>query len=103
MDDFTQPQRRPLLITLSGNDRPGVTRDRNYAVATWNDRSFLLVDTGGYDPEPQDALHSQMREQAQAAIAPGSSGGSGSCVGRPRPGSTLAARPSGRSGKTSPQ
>ncbi len=51
------------------HDRPGVTRDRNYATASWMDRSFLLIDTGGYDPQPLDSLYVQMRAQAQAAIA----------------------------------
>lgn len=28
-------------------DNPGVTRDRLYGVAEWDDRRFLVVDTGG--------------------------------------------------------
>ena len=30
---------------------PGVTRDRHYAQVTWNERSFVLVDTGGIDDD----------------------------------------------------
>ena len=49
-------------------DTPGVTRDRIYADATWLDKSFTLVDTGGIEPESKDIIISQMREQAQIAI-----------------------------------
>ena len=49
-------------------DTPGVTRDRIYADCTWLDMSFTLIDTGGIEPESQDIILSQMREQAQIAI-----------------------------------
>ncbi|HEY3347227.1 MAG TPA: ribosome biogenesis GTPase Der, partial [Nitrospirota bacterium] len=49
-------------------DIPGVTRDRNYAVAEYDDRSFNLVDTGGFEPVSQDDVFSQMREQTNLAI-----------------------------------
>ncbi|MFN7521743.1 MAG: GTPase, partial [Aphanizomenon sp.] len=29
------------------HDEPGVTRDRTYRPAFWNDREFVVVDTGG--------------------------------------------------------
>ena len=50
-------------------DTPGVTRDRVYAEANWRGRSFNLVDTGGIEPESDDVIISQMREQANLAIA----------------------------------
>ena len=50
-------------------DTPGVTRDRVYAEANWRGRSFNLVDTGGIEPESDDIIISQMREQANLAIA----------------------------------
>lgn len=50
-------------------DTPGVTRDRIYADASWLDYSFKLVDTGGIEPESGDIILSQMREQAEIAIA----------------------------------
>lgn len=49
-------------------DTPGVTRDRIYGKAEWRDQSFMLVDTGGIEPESKDIILSQMREQAQLAI-----------------------------------
>lgn len=49
-------------------DLPGVTRDRNYAEAEWMGKRFLLVDTGGFEPETQDAMLSKMREQTTLAV-----------------------------------
>ena len=49
-------------------DEPGVTRDRVYADATWRGRTFSLIDTGGIEPETEDVIVSQMREQANIAI-----------------------------------
>ena len=49
-------------------DTPGVTRDRIYAAASWLDREFTLIDTGGIEPDSGDVILSQMREQAQTAI-----------------------------------
>lgn len=46
-------------------DTPGVTRDRIYAEAEWNGISFALIDTGGIEPDSEDVILSQMREQAQ--------------------------------------
>lgn len=50
-------------------DTPGVTRDRIYADCTWLDRAFTLIDTGGIEPDSRDIILSQMREQAEIAIA----------------------------------
>ena len=49
-------------------DEPGVTRDRVYADAEWRGRKFSLIDTGGIEPETEDIILSQMREQANIAI-----------------------------------
>ncbi|MCI8895691.1 MAG: ribosome biogenesis GTPase Der [Lachnospiraceae bacterium] len=49
-------------------DTPGVTRDRIYADASWLNKAFTLIDTGGIEPESKDIILSQMREQAQIAI-----------------------------------
>ena len=50
-------------------DTPGVTRDRVYADTNWRGRNFTLIDTGGIEPESDDVILSQMREQANLAIA----------------------------------
>ena len=50
-------------------DTPGVTRDRVYADTSWRDREFTLIDTGGIEPESDDIIESQMREQANIAIS----------------------------------
>lgn len=50
------------------DDTPGVTRDRIYAKAEWLGKEFMLVDTGGIEPDSKDVILSQMRMQAQLAI-----------------------------------
>lgn len=49
-------------------DTPGVTRDRIYADIDWLDYQFTLIDTGGIEPNSNDVILTQMREQAQIAI-----------------------------------
>jgi len=50
-------------------DTPGVTRDRVYADTNWRDKEFTLVDTAGIEPESNDVIISQMRNQANMAIS----------------------------------
>ena len=50
-------------------DTPGVTRDRIYADVNWLDYHFTRIDTGGIEPDSRDVILSQMREQAEIAIA----------------------------------
>jgi GTP-binding protein len=49
-------------------DVPGVTRDRNYMDASWDDNSFVVVDTGGFFVEHDDNIFTQIKEQAMFAI-----------------------------------
>ena len=49
-------------------DTPGVTRDRIFCDCEWCGHKFLLVDTGGIEPNIDDGLLAHMREQAQIAI-----------------------------------
>src|SRR6185503_16735851 len=51
------------------DDRPGVTRDRNFASADWNGRRFWLVDTGGLVPGASDSISRAVRLQVEAAVA----------------------------------
>lgn len=50
------------------DDTPGVTRDRIYADCEWLSHKFTLIDTGGIEPETDDDILMQMREQAMLAI-----------------------------------
>ena len=49
-------------------DTPGVTRDRLYGNCEWQNHNFLLVDTGGIEPNIDDGILLHMRQQAQLAI-----------------------------------
>ncbi|MBQ8780635.1 MAG: ribosome biogenesis GTPase Der [Oscillospiraceae bacterium] len=49
-------------------DTPGVTRDRIYSKCEWRSREFMIVDTGGIEPNSTDVILSQMRRQAELAI-----------------------------------
>jgi len=50
-------------------DKPGITRDRLYRDATWLNREFTVVDTGGIEfKNIDDKISTQMRFQAKLAI-----------------------------------
>lgn len=49
-------------------DTPGVTRDRIYSKCEWRNRQFMVVDTGGIEPNTSDIILAQMRRQAELAI-----------------------------------
>ncbi|HEY6102602.1 MAG TPA: ribosome biogenesis GTPase Der [bacterium] len=48
---------------------PGITRDRLYAPASWGNRAFTLVDTGGLISDAAESIPAQVRVQAERAIA----------------------------------
>jgi GTP-binding protein len=50
------------------DDRPGVTRDRNFARAEWGGRDFFIVDTGGVVEGSDEPMDRAVREQALAAV-----------------------------------
>jgi GTP-binding protein len=56
---------RPTAIV---EDIPGVTRDLNYQDAAWEDKRFMVVDTGGFYPKHDDNIFVQIKEQAVFAI-----------------------------------
>ena len=49
-------------------DTPGITRDRIYVDVNWLNYNFTLVDTGGIEPDSNDVILKQMRQQAEMAI-----------------------------------
>ena len=49
-------------------DTPGVTRDRINANASWLNRHFLLVDTGGLDFKDTDIFKVNIKEQVNLAL-----------------------------------
>lgn len=49
-------------------DTPGVTRDRIYSKCEWRGREFMVVDTGGIEPDSDDVILAQMRRQSGLAI-----------------------------------
>ena len=48
--------------------QPGVTRDRNYALADWSGKSFYLVDTGGFVPSAKEEIEKLVKVQAEIAV-----------------------------------
>jgi len=49
-------------------DVAGTTRDRLYQRATWKDRAFAVIDTGGLEPEGGEGYIPQIRDQVEIAI-----------------------------------
>ncbi|MPZ51160.1 MAG: ribosome biogenesis GTPase Der [Acidimicrobiia bacterium] len=56
---------RPAVV----ESEPGVTRDRRNFDADWAGHDFVLVDTGGWEINPEDGIAQAIREQAEAALA----------------------------------
>ncbi len=50
------------------DDMPGVTRDRQYADAQWEDKAFTLIDTGGFLSVDDDYFASQIKDQLMRAV-----------------------------------
>jgi GTP-binding protein len=50
------------------NHTAGVTRDRQETKAQWHDKTFIIVDTGGYETAPPDDLTAQIQLQLNQAI-----------------------------------
>ena len=62
---FNRLTRTHLAIV---EDYPGVTRDRLYQDAEWNNQTFTLIDTGGIEVSSEDTILSRVRKQAQVAM-----------------------------------
>ncbi|MCG9880550.1 MAG: ribosome biogenesis GTPase Der [Bacteroidia bacterium] len=50
------------------DDFSGVTRDRHYGKAEWQNKEFVLIDTGGYVHNSTDIFESAIRDQVKIAI-----------------------------------
>jgi GTP-binding protein len=50
------------------DDFSGVTRDRHYGKAEWQNREFVLIDTGGYVHNSTDIFETAIRNQVKIAI-----------------------------------
>lgn len=58
--------RREAII----EDQPGVTRDRIKYEAQWNGRTFIVMDTGGWEPNPEPhSINWRISAGAESAIA----------------------------------
>src|SRR5437868_2682687 len=55
----------PIAIV---QDMPGVTRDRLYAETTALGRAYVLIDTGGFDPQSEDPLTQSIASQVRIAL-----------------------------------
>ena len=62
---FNKVAGRKISIT---EDRPGVTRDRLYADASWRGKNFTMVDTGGLELKSEDIMWREIAKQADVAI-----------------------------------
>lgn len=51
------------------HEESGVTRDRIYGHSDWNGKEFSVVDTGGIVVGSDDVFESEIRKQAEVAIA----------------------------------
>jgi GTP-binding protein len=63
-----------LLNRLAGRrlavvaDLPGTTRDRVFAVVSWQGQELTVVDSGGWQTKPSTSLEQKVKQQVQAAI-----------------------------------
>ena len=64
-----------LLNRLAGRqlavvaDLPGTTRDRVFAFVSWQGRELTVVDTGGWQAQPEGSLQQKVKQQLEVAIA----------------------------------
>ena len=50
-------------------DFPGLTRDRHYGDGKLGPREFIVIDTGGFEPEKPTGIVAEMAKQAKQAVA----------------------------------
>ena len=52
-------------------DIPGLTRDRHYGHGESGGKSYLVVDTGGFEPVAKDGIYKEMARQTRQAVDEG--------------------------------
>ena len=50
-------------------DFAGLTRDRHYGNAKFGKYEFIVIDTGGFEPDASDGIYKEMARQTQQAVA----------------------------------
>src|SRR5262245_55611025 len=50
-------------------DLPGLTRDRHYGDGRLGDREFIVIDTGGFEPDSTTGIVKEMAKQTRQAVA----------------------------------
>ncbi len=50
-------------------DVAGLTRDRHYGLGRQGDHAFIVVDTGGFEPDADSGIYREMARQTRQAIA----------------------------------
>lgn len=50
-------------------DMPGLTRDRHYGNARLGRREFIVIDTGGFEPDAAHGIYREMAKQTRQAVA----------------------------------
>lgn len=62
---FNKLIKKRIAIT---QDDPGVTRDRLYMEAEWQNKYFTVVDTGGLEPKSDEIITKNIKKQTELAI-----------------------------------
>ena len=52
-------------------DIPGLTRDRHYGHGEAGAKSYLVVDTGGFEPVAKDGIYKEMARHTRQAVDEG--------------------------------
>ena len=50
-------------------DFPGLTRDRHYGQARLGNQAFIVIDTGGFEPDSSTGIVREMARQTRQAVA----------------------------------
>ncbi len=50
-------------------DFAGLTRDRHYGNAKWGKHEFIVIDTGGFEPDAESGIFKEMAKQTRQAVA----------------------------------